>query len=97
MAAAPTCVSGPQPGGEGEGGRRSGSRHTGVQLAGFPEVWISGGKPSIPADRANWHALDPLMVALPISALVLVVVSLLTKRLPNDHLTYCFGGKKVEK
>ena len=37
------------------------------------------------------------MVALPISALVLVVVSLLTKRLPNDHLAYCFGGKKVEK
>jgi len=58
---------------------------------------ITGDKPSILAGHGNWHVVDPLMVALPISALVLVVVSFLTKRLPNDHLSYCFGGKKVEK
>ncbi|MDX9979615.1 MAG: sodium:solute symporter family protein [Lentisphaeria bacterium] len=58
---------------------------------------ITGDKPSILAGRANWAALDPLVVALPIALLVLVVVSLLTKPLAKEHVDYCFGGPKVKK
>lgn len=58
---------------------------------------ITGDKPSILAGRANWHAMDPLVVALPISALVLVVVSLLTKPLAKEHVDYCFGAPKPRK
>ena len=29
---------------------------------------VTDGKPSILAGKANWHVVDPIMVALPISA-----------------------------
>ena len=58
---------------------------------------LTGGKTSILAGQGNWHVVDPLVVALPISALVLIVVSLLTRPLAKEHLDYCFGGKKAKE
>jgi SSS family solute:Na+ symporter len=57
---------------------------------------VTGDQPSILAGKGNWHVVDPVIIALPISAIVLVVVSLMTKKLPEKHVDYCFGGEKVE-
>ena len=48
------------------------------------------GKASL-AVGSVWTTVDPLVIALPISAIVTVVVSLLTKPLPTEHLDRCFG------
>jgi len=39
-----------------------------------------------------WPVVDPILIALPISALTLVVVSLFTHKLPAQHLEKCFGS-----
>jgi len=54
------------------------------------------GKPTLltPAFSATWAVVDPILVALPIAALTAVLVTLLTKPLPQDHVAYCFGGAK---
>jgi len=52
---------------------------------------VTGGKTSILADYPNWPVVDPLVVALPISFLTLVIVSLMTKKLSKDHVDKCFG------
>ncbi len=39
-----------------------------------------------------WPVVDPIMVALPLAALVTVVVSLLTKKMSDKHLQECFKG-----
>ncbi len=49
------------------------------------------GKPSILHGVGNWHVVDPIVVALPISIIVLVVVSLITKKSDDAHLNKCFG------
>jgi SSS family solute:Na+ symporter len=41
-----------------------------------------------------WPVVDPIMVALPLAALVTVVVSLVTKRMDKGHLMECFRGMK---
>jgi len=51
---------------------------------------LTDGKPSILADHPNWPVVDPLVVALPISIVVLIIVSLLTKRMDDEHLAKCF-------
>jgi SSS family solute:Na+ symporter len=48
------------------------------------------------ATAPNWQVVDQLFVALPISLLTLVVVSLLTKRPTDQHLAKCFRGHKVD-
>lgn len=48
------------------------------------------------ATAPNWPVVDQLFVALPVSLLTLVVVSLLTKRPGNEHLAKCFQGHKVD-
>jgi SSS family solute:Na+ symporter len=53
---------------------------------------ITGGKNSILADYPNWPVVDPILVALPLSALTVLVVSLLTRPPAEAHLTKCFGG-----
>ena len=58
---------------------------------------VTGGKNSILAGKGSWSVVDPIMVALPISVLVLVIVSLITKKLPKEHVDYCYGADKVEK
>jgi SSS family solute:Na+ symporter len=54
---------------------------------------VAGGKTSILADHPNWDVVDPLVVALPLSILVAVVVSLVTKRPDETHLKRCFGER----
>jgi SSS family solute:Na+ symporter len=41
-----------------------------------------------------WPVVDPILVALPLAALVTVAVSLMTKRPNNKHLEKCFQGIK---
>ena len=51
---------------------------------------FTGGKPSILADYPNWPVVDPLIIALPISIIVAIVVSLFTKPPSKEHLEKCF-------
>jgi len=55
---------------------------------------ITGGKPSILDGRHNWPVVDPIMVALPISIIVIIVVSMITKKYSQEHLDNCFTKKK---
>lgn len=57
---------------------------------------ITGNKPSILMASPNWPNVDPLLVALPLSALTAVVVSLLTKPPSAEHLARCFGPTTKE-
>ncbi len=56
---------------------------------------ITGGKNSILADSPNWPVVDPLLVALPLSILAAIVVSIFTRPPSEQHLARCFG--EVEK
>jgi len=42
----------------------------------------------------TWSVVDPILVALPISALTAVVAALLSKPMPTEHVAYVFGGPK---
>lgn len=53
---------------------------------------FTGGKPSLLAEYPNWPVVEPILIALPISALVALVVSLITRPPTNDHLRKCFGS-----
>ncbi len=55
---------------------------------------ITGGETSILAGHHNWPVVDPLVVALPLSLIVLIVVTLLTRRPTDEHLSRCFEGPK---
>jgi SSS family solute:Na+ symporter len=52
---------------------------------------VTGGKTSILADYPNWPVVDPLVIALPISIVVAIVVSLLSNPPAKEHLEKCFG------
>jgi SSS family solute:Na+ symporter len=54
-------------------------------LFGKPALW---GHP--------WNVVDPIIIALPISVLVTILVSLFTKKTDESHLNHCFQGV-VEK
>jgi solute:Na+ symporter, SSS family len=43
-------------------------------------------------EKFPWPVVDPILIALPISIIVLIAVSLLTKKLEDSHLDYCFNG-----
>ncbi len=47
-------------------------------------------KPSLLADYPNWPSVDPLVVALPLSILTAVVVSVFTKPPAREHIDRCF-------
>jgi SSS family solute:Na+ symporter len=51
---------------------------------------ITGGAPSILWNHPNWPVVDPVVVALPLSALTAVIVSCFTKPLDEEHLRLCF-------
>lgn len=51
---------------------------------------LTGGKDSILWSFPNWPEIDPVVVALPISTLVAVVVSLFTSPPPKELLNRCF-------
>ncbi len=52
---------------------------------------FTGGKTSILADYPNWPVVDPVVIALPISLLTAVIVTLFTKPSDKEHLEVCFG------
>lgn len=54
---------------------------------------ITGGKTSILWNHPNWPVVDPIVVALPISILVAITVSLITKPPSKEHIEKCF--KKI--
>jgi SSS family solute:Na+ symporter len=51
------------------------------------------GTPSL-ATKFPWMIIDPIVIALPISALVLVAVSLFTQKTDDEHLAKCYKGMK---
>jgi SSS family solute:Na+ symporter len=60
-----------------------------------PECQVIGlVKKSIFASAPNWPVVDPLFVALPVSALTIVIVSLLTRPPEARHLEKCFPSRK---
>ena len=50
------------------------------------------GKTSLLLDKPNWSVVDPLVVALPISIVVAIGVSLMTRTPSKEHLDRCFKG-----
>ena len=56
---------------------------------------LFGKETLIPASFSpTWAFVDPLVVALPLSLLTAILVSLGTRPLPDDHVSWCFGGPK---
>jgi SSS family solute:Na+ symporter len=51
---------------------------------------VAGGKTSILADAPNWPSVDPIVVALPLAALTLILVSAFTQKPDTAHLQRCF-------
>jgi SSS family solute:Na+ symporter len=47
-------------------------------------------KHSLLLDHPNWPVVDPICVALPLSLLTLVIVSLMTRKMDEGHLQRCF-------
>jgi SSS family solute:Na+ symporter len=52
-------------------------------------------KQSILAKHPNWPVVDSLIIALPLSTLTLIVVSLLTRAPDEAHLVKCFPTQKL--
>ena len=49
-------------------------------------------KHSLLLDKPNWPVVDPIVIALPVSIVVAIVVSLMTKPPSEEHLNKCFKG-----
>ena len=49
-----------------------------------------------PTWSVTWTVVDPLIVALPLSALTLIIVMLITKPMNKSYADYCFGGAKPD-
>jgi SSS family solute:Na+ symporter len=49
------------------------------------------GQPTL-ITTAPWSAVDPIVIGLPIAAIITIVVSLLTKAPSKEHLDKCFDG-----
>jgi len=52
---------------------------------------LTDGQTSILAGKPNWDWVDPICIAFPISILVAIVVSLMTKPPSQEHLDKCFN------
>jgi len=52
---------------------------------------FTGGKNSILLDYPNWPSVDSIVIALPVSIIIAVVVSLFTSPMPKEHLDKCFS------
>jgi SSS family solute:Na+ symporter len=57
---------------------------------------VTGGKSSILEGVANWQVVDPVVIALPLSILTGIVVSLLTRPMDEEHVAWCFGGPRPD-
>ncbi len=54
---------------------------------------FTGGKSSsILASHPNWPSVDPLVIALPLSILVAIVVSMITRPPKPEHVAKCFNS-----
>jgi solute:Na+ symporter, SSS family len=51
--------------------------------------------PSILAGHPNWPVVDPMLVALPLSIVTAVAVSLMTRPPAEDHVEKCFGSTRA--
>jgi SSS family solute:Na+ symporter len=51
------------------------------------------GKPTL-ATEFPWMIIDPIMIAMPVSVLVLVVITMSTKKELEEHLAKCYKGIK---
>ncbi len=52
--------------------------------------------PTPPAEyTSSWHVVDPIVVALPLSLLTFIVVSLITKSPDETHVAKCFKQSRV--
>jgi len=51
------------------------------------------GRVSLLLDHPNWPVVDPLLVALPVSIVVAIGVSLFTQPPSKEHLDKCFRGR----
>jgi solute:Na+ symporter, SSS family len=54
---------------------------------------LTNGKDSILADHHNWPVVDPIVIALPLSIITIIVVSLVTKAPAQEHLNKCYAKK----
>ena len=57
---------------------------------------ITGGKTSLLADFPNWPMVDPIVIALPLSLLTLIGVSLITRPVDAEHLCRCFPRNRAK-
>ncbi|MBN1918963.1 MAG: sodium:solute symporter family protein [Verrucomicrobia bacterium] len=60
--------------------------------AGFSIPRFFGQSPTLVAAGSIWTYVEAIVIALPLSAVVAVVVSLMTKPEPKEHLDKCFRG-----
>ena len=63
-------------------------RSLGIRLVDGAETFVRSG-PVI------WSFVDPMIIGFPVAVLATVLVSLVTKKLPEDHLESCFGRRTV--
>lgn len=49
------------------------------------------GKPYL-IESAPWPVVDPILIGLPVSLLVTILISLLTKPMDESHVSHCFQG-----
>jgi solute:Na+ symporter, SSS family len=50
-------------------------------------------KPSILWAHPNWPSVDPILIGLPVSIIVAILVSIVTKPSPAEHLSRCFPAR----
>jgi len=55
--------------------------------------WVTDGKSSILAGHPNWPVVDPIVIALPLSLLAFILVSLISESPDDEHLQKCFKPK----
>ncbi len=51
------------------------------------------GQPTL-ATKFPWMIIDPILIAMPISIIVLVVITFFTKKISEEHLDKCYKGIK---
>ncbi len=61
---------------------------------GFSIPRLFGQSPTVVASGGIWTYVEAIVIALPISIIVAIVVSLLTKPEPEEHVKKCFEGIK---
>jgi SSS family solute:Na+ symporter len=70
------------------------ARALGICKALFDRYSLTVGNDGVAA--STWHVVDPMFVALPLSVIALIVVSLFTSRSGDEHLAKCFPGKAAD-